>query len=54
MPYDPERIAPRATYSLLISINLDDRLIFINDTAFDVLTRRNRSRNVETWVISVR
>ena len=54
VPYDPEGIAPRATYSLSISINLDDRLIFINDTAFDVLTRGNPSLNVETWVISVR
>ena len=53
VPYDPDDIAPRAVYGLQVSVYLHDRLIFINDTAFDVLTRGNPSRGVDMWVIAV-
>ena len=51
--YDPDDIDQRATYGLAITITLGERLLYINDTAFDVLTRGNPSRNVKTWVIAV-
>ena len=51
--YDPDDIEQRAIYGLAIRITLGDRLLYINDTAFDVLTRGNPSRNVKTWVIAV-
>ena len=53
MQYDPDDIEQRAIYGLAIRITLSDRLLYINDTAFDVLTRGNPSRNVKTWVIAV-
>ncbi len=53
VPYYPDDIDERATYGLQISITLDDRLIFVNDTAFDVLTRGNPGRGVDVWVIAV-
>ena len=54
VPYDPDAIDDRAIYGLQVRVTLDDRLIFINDTAFDVLTRGNPSRGVKMWVIAVR
>ena len=51
--YDPNDIDSRATYGLQISITLQDRLIYVNDTAFDVLTRGNPGRGVDVWVIAV-
>lgn len=51
--YDPDSIDQRAIYGLGIRISLGDRLLYTNDTAFDVLTRGNPSRNVKTWVIAV-
>ena len=53
VPYEPDDIDPRATYGLQVSVYLHDRLIFINDTAFDVLTRGNPGRGVDMWVIAV-
>ena len=53
VPYNPKEIDPRATYGLQISITLNDRLIYVNDTAFDVLTRGNPRGNVKAWVIAV-
>ena len=53
VPYEPDEIDSRATYGLQVRITLDDRLIYINDTAFDVLTRGNPARGVEMWVIAV-
>ena len=53
MPYDPGDIDQRATYGLQVRVTLHDRLIYINDTAFDVLTRGNPSRGVDMWVIAV-
>lgn len=53
VPYDPDDIDPRAVYGLQVRVTLHDRLIFINDTAFDVLTRGNSGRGVDMWVIAV-
>ena len=52
-PYEPGDIDQRATYGLQVRVTLHDRLIFINDTAFDVLTRGNPSRGIDMWVIAV-
>ena len=51
--YDPEDIDPRATYSVQARVTLDSRLIYINDTAFEVLTRGNPSRDVDMRVVAV-
>ncbi len=51
--YQPGDIDPRATYGLQVRVTLHDRLIYINDTAFDVLTRGNPGRGIDTWVIAV-
>ena len=53
VPYEPGDIDQRATYGLQVSVTLHDRLIFINDTAFDVLTRGNPGRGIDMWVIAV-
>lgn len=53
VPYEPDEIDPRATYGVQIRITRNDQLIYINDTAFDVLTRGNPSHGVHTWVIAV-
>ena len=54
VPYDPDEIDSRAIYGLQVRIDSSDgRLIYINDTAFDVLTRGNPSRGVDMWVIAV-
>ena len=53
VPYNPNDIDSRATYGLQVRVTLDDRLIYINDTAFDVLTRGNPGRGVKMWVIAV-
>ena len=53
VPYDPGDIDPRATYGLQVRVTLHDRLLYINDTAFDVLTRGNPSRGVDMWAIAV-
>lgn len=51
--YQPNDIDPRATYGLNIRVTLNDRLIYINDTAFDVLTRGNPTHGLNVWVIAV-
>ncbi len=53
VPYEPDDIDSRAIYGLQVRIALDDRLIYINDTAFEVLTRGNPKRSVDMWVVSV-
>ena len=53
VPYEPGDIDQRATYGLQVRITLHNRLIFINDTAFDVLTRGNPGRGIDMWVIAV-
>ena len=53
VPYEPSNIDPRAIYGLQVSVTLHDRLIYINDTAFDVLTRGNPGRGIDMWVIAV-
>ena len=53
VPYEPSDIDPRAIYGLQVSVTLHDRLIYINDTAFDVLTRGNPGRGIDMWVIAV-
>ncbi len=53
VPYEPDDIDPRATYGLQVSVYLHDRLIYINDTAFDVITRGNPGRGIDMWVIAV-
>ncbi|MDE2766663.1 MAG: YbaY family lipoprotein [Chloroflexota bacterium] len=51
--YQPNDIDPRATYGLTIRVTINDRLIFINDTAFDVLTRGNPTHGLNVSVIAV-
>lgn len=51
--YEQEDIDPRATHGLHVRVTLNDRLLYVNDTAFDVLTRGNPSRSVDMWVIAV-
>ena len=53
VPYHPDDIDSRSRYGLHISISLNDRLIYVNDTAFDVITLGNPNRDLETWVIAV-
>ena len=53
VPYEPGDIDQRAIYGLQVRVTLNDRLIYINDTAFDVLTRGNPSRGIDMWVIAV-
>ena len=53
VPYEPDDIDPRAVYGLQVRVTLHDRLLYINDTAFDVLTRGNPGRGVDIWVIAV-
>ena len=53
VPYEPDDIDSRAIYGLQVSITLNDRLIYINDTAFEVITRGNPKRGVDMWVVSV-
>ncbi|MYC06767.1 MAG: hypothetical protein F4X57_06305 [Chloroflexi bacterium] len=53
VPYEPDDIDSRAIYGLQISIRQGDSLIFVNDTAFDVLTRGNPKRGVDVWVVAV-
>ena len=50
--YQPNHIDPRATYGLSARITLNNRLIYINDTAFDVLTRGNPTHGLNLWVIA--
>ncbi len=51
--YEQNDIDHRATYGLQVRITLHDRLIYINDTAFEVLTGDNPHRGVDMWVIAV-
>ena len=53
VPYNPNDIDSRATYGLQVRVTLNGRLTYINDTAFDVLTRGNPGRGVNMWVIAV-
>ena len=53
VPYEPDDIEDNRTHGLQARITLNDRLIYINDTAFDVLTRGNPSQGVDMWVIAV-
>ena len=53
VPYEPDDIDSRATYGLQVRITVQDRLMYVNDTAFDVLTRGNPGRGVDTWVVDV-
>ena len=51
--YQPNDIDPRAIYGLTIRVTLNHRLIYINDTAFNVLTRGNPTHGLNLWVIAV-
>ena len=51
--YEPDDIDQRAIYGLQVKVTIHDRLLYINDTAFDVLTRGNPSRGIDMWVIAV-
>ena len=51
--YEPDDIDPQATYGLQVRITVQDRLVYINDTSFDVLTRGNPGRGVDMWVVAV-
>ena len=39
--YDPDEIDERFTYAIQVRITEDGNLLFINDTAYDVITRNN-------------
>ena len=51
--YELNDIDQRATYGLQVRITHHDRLIYINDTAFEVLTEGNPHRGVDMWVVAV-
>ncbi len=51
--YEPDDIDQRAIYGLQVKVTIHDRLLYINDTAFDILTRGNPSRGIDMWVIAV-
>ena len=51
--YEPNDIDSRAIYGLIVRVTVNDRLIYINDTAFDVLTRGNPTHGLNVWVIAV-
>lgn len=52
--YDPARIEERRTYGMQVSIKVAGELVYINDTAFNVLTGGNPSMDVEVEVVEVR
>ena len=41
VPYDPATIDERFTYAIQVRITEDDKLLFINDTRYSVITRGN-------------
>ena len=54
VPYDPNAIDDLATYGPQVSVTLDDRLLYVNDTSFNVLTFGYPSRGVDMWVVEAR
>lgn len=44
LPVEPSRIDPRAQYTVSARVESGGRLLFINDTAYPVLTRGANSR----------
>lgn len=52
--YDPARIDERRTYGMQVSIKVAGELVYVNDTAFHVLTGGNPSMDVEVEVVEVR
>ena len=54
VPYDPETIDERFSYSM--SVRIEDgagKLLFISDTSVPVITRDNPTKDVEIVVVSV-
>lgn len=52
--YDPARIEERRTYGMQVSIKVGGELVYVNDTAFNVLTGGYPSMDVEVEVVEVR
>ena len=53
LEYDPAQIVESHTYAVRARITDGDRLLFINDTAYLVITRGNPVENVEVIVVPV-
>lgn len=52
--YDPARIEERRTYGMQVSIKVGGELVYVNDTAFNVLTGGYPSMDVAVEVVEVR
>lgn len=52
--YDPARIEERRTYGMQVSIKVGGELVYVNDTAFNVLTGGYPSMDVAVDVVEVR
>lgn len=52
--YDPARIEERRTYGMQVSVKVAGELVYVNDTAFNVLTGGYPSMDVEVDVVEVR
>lgn len=52
--YDPARIEERRTYGMQVSVKVAGELVYVNDTAFDVLTGGSPSMDVAVEVVEVR
>ena len=53
LEYDPAKIIESHTYAVQARIMDGDKLLFINDTAYLVITRGNPTENVEVVVVPV-
>ncbi len=52
--YDPAEIDERRVYGMQVSITVGGELVYVNDTAFDVLTGGYPSRDVAVEVVKIR
>ena len=52
--YDPARIDERHTYGMQVSVKVEGELVYVNDTAFHVLTGGYPSMDVAVEVMEVR
>jgi putative lipoprotein len=54
VPYDPDQIDERYTYSLRVRIEGGNgKLLFINDTSVPMTTRDNPTKDIEVMVVPV-
>ncbi|KXF79923.1 YbaY family lipoprotein [Enterovibrio coralii] len=52
LSYSPSEIKPNHTYSVSAKIEVDGELMFISDTAYNVITDPNNTTNVRIQVVS--